>query len=217
LCERLWRAAAPEIARPSTAAAIILTWRLQLTRLPHVPELITSDRLELRAPALEHVVALTEAVRDSLSELAMWMPWATDDYDEAGAEENVRGAIAAFVTRADFRYHMFDAAGRLVGSSGLHRMKWSVPRFEIGYWLRTGETGKGYASEAVRALATVCFEELGARRLDIRCDDTNLASAAVAERCGFHLEGVLENYSVGTDGTVRNERVYALTRLADLR
>lgn len=145
------------------------------------------------------------------------MPWATDDYDEAGAEESIRGAMAAFVTRADFRYHLFDHTGRLVGSTGLHRIKWTVPRFEIGYWLRTQETGKGYAAEAVRALSRVSFQQLGVRRLDIRCDDRNLASAAVAERCGYRLEGVLENYAVGTDGSLRNERVYALTDLAGLK
>lgn len=184
---------------------------------PDVPELIRSERLELRAPQVEHVPAITEAVRGSLAELKAWMPWATDDYDAAGAEQSVRNAIAAFVTRADFRYHMFDASGRMVGSTGLHRIKWAVPRFEIGYWLRTDATGHGYASEAVRALTRVAFEQLGARRVDIRCDERNLASAAVAERCGYTLEGVLRNYTVGTDGSVRHERVYALTDLADLR
>lgn len=187
-----------------------------MSTLPKVPELITSERLELRAPALDHVVDLTAAVRSSLPELKAWMPWATDAYDEAGAEQGVRAAIAAFVTKADFRYHMFETGGRLVGSTGLHRIKWSVPRFEIGYWLRTDAAGKGYASEAVRALSKVAFQQLGAQRVDIRCDDRNEASAAVALRCGYHLEGVLRNYTVGPDGTVRDERVYALTDLADL-
>lgn len=184
--------------------------------LPDVPELITTEKLELRAPSLEHVPALVEAVTESLSELKPWMPWATDDYDLVGTEENVRQAIAAFVTRTDLRYHMFHPSGQLVGSTGFHRLKWSVPRFEIGYWLRTSATGKGYASQAVRALSRVAFEQLGVRRLDIRCSDRNLASARVAERCGYRLEGVLKNYSVGTDGKLHDERVYALTDLGQL-
>ena len=79
-----------------------------MSALPDVPELILTERLELRAPALEHVAAVTEAVRGSLTELKPWMPWATDAYDAAGAEQSVRGAIAAFVTKADFRFHMFE-------------------------------------------------------------------------------------------------------------
>ena len=182
-----------------------------------VPELVTTELLDLKAPALAHLDPMVAAVRSSLAELKPWMPWATDDYDAAGAETSLRAAMAAFVTRADLRYHMFDKAGGFVGSTGLHRIKWAVPRLEIGYWVRSSETGKGYAQDAVRALSRVAFQDLGARRVDIRCDDRNLASATVAERCGYRLEGVLANYTVATDGTVRHERVYALTDLADLR
>lgn len=185
--------------------------------LPEAPELIDAGPIELRAPTLDHATALTEAVRSSLPELKVWMPWATDSYDEAGARANLRSAIAAFVTQADFRYHMFDRSGRLVGSTGLHSLKWAVPRCEIGYWVRSDATGQGYAAAAVRALSQVGFEQLGVRRIDIRCDDENLASARVAEKCGYRLEGVLRNYSVGANGDVRHERVYALTQLSDLR
>jgi RimJ/RimL family protein N-acetyltransferase len=186
--------------------------------LPDVPELILGDLVELRAPAVEHTDAVGEAVRESLPELKVWMPWATDDYDREGAELSLRRAVAAFVTRDDLRYQVFEAGTeRFLGSTGLHRIKWSVPRFEIGYWLRTSATGRGYVTDAVRALTRTAFERLGAKRVEIRCDDRNAPSAAVAERCGFALEGVLANFSVGTDGTVRDERVYALTDLSDLR
>lgn len=188
-----------------------------MPQLPDVPDLVTGDLIELRAPALEHVDALVEAVRESLPELKRWMPWATDDYDREGAEESVRRAMAAFVTRQDLRYHMFDRrSGRVVGSTGLHRIRWEVPRFEIGYWLRTSETGKGYASDSVRALTRVAFEQLGAKRVEIRCDDRNAASAAVAVRCGYGFDGVLRNHAVGTDGTLRDERIYSLVDLDGL-
>ncbi len=186
--------------------------------LPEVPELITSERLELRAPRLEHVVPLTRAVRASLPELEPWMPWATDAYDRDSCEENVRRAMAVFVTKQDLRYHIFErSSGRLIGSTGLHAIRWEVPRFEIGYWLESSETGKGYVSETVRTLTRVAFEQLGAKRVEIRLDDLNEASAAVAERCGFHLDGVLGNYTRGTDGSLRAERVYSLTSFDGLR
>ncbi len=189
-----------------------------MPQLPEVPEVITSERLELRAPRLEHVAALTKAVRASLPELKPWMPWATDDYDRDGCEENVRRAMAVFVTKQDLRYHIFERrSGRLIGSTGLHTIRWEVPRCEIGYWLASSETGKGYVTEAVRALTGVAFERLGAKRVEIRLDDLNVASAAVAERCGFNLDGVLGNYTRGTDGSLRAERVYSLTSLDGLR
>lgn len=181
-----------------------------MPRLPDVPDLISTDRLELRAPDLSHVAELTQAVRDSLPELKLWMVWATDDYNEEGCESSLREAIAAFVTKRDLRYHVFEkATGRLIGSTGLHRIRWDVPRFEIGYWLTSPRTGNGFTTEAALALTRIAFQQLGAKRVEIRCDDQNLASAAVAVKCGYTFDGVLRNYTLGVDGNPRSERVYS--------
>jgi RimJ/RimL family protein N-acetyltransferase len=183
-----------------------------------VPDVIRGERLELHAPSLEHVDGLLEAVRESLFELTPWMPWASEDYDRDSCEQGVRKAIAEFVMQQDLRYHILDRLnGRIIGSTGLHSIRWQIPRFEIGYWLRTSCTGQGYAAEAVRTLSRMAFEQLGAERLDIHCDDRNEASARVAERCGFTLDVVLRDYFRGTDGTLRDERVYTLLALDGLR
>ena len=184
---------------------------------PDVPEEIETERLLISMPRLEHVKPVYDAVRESLAELRPWMPWAGGEYTLEGCEENLRGAIARFVTFADLRYHFFDrSSGELLGSSGLHRIDWRIPRFEIGYWVRTSAAGKGYVSETVRALTSVAFRRLGARRVEIRCDDRNEASAAVAVRCGFSLDGILHNWTIGTDGSLRDERIYSLTDISDL-
>ena len=84
-----------------------------------------------------------------------------------------------------------------------------MPKFEIGYWCRTGMTGRGYTTEAVRGIAAFAFDALGAKRVEIRCDPLNRLSARVAERAGFHLEGELRNDALGTDGTLRNTLVFS--------
>ena len=88
-------------------------------------------------------------------------------------------------------------------------MDWSVPRFEIGYWIRPEAAGQGHVSEAVGLLAALAFDRLAARRVEIRCDSRNLKSRAVAERCGFVLEGVLRCDSLGVDDSVRDTAVYS--------
>ena len=80
----------------------------------------------------------------------------------------------------------------IIGSSGLHRIDWSVPKFEIGYWLCTSHSGKGYMTEAVNGISAFAFEQLGAKRVEIRCDILNERSAAVARRTGFLHEGTLK-------------------------
>jgi RimJ/RimL family protein N-acetyltransferase len=68
---------------------------------------------------------------------------------------------------------------------------WEVPKFEIGYWARTSQTGHGYITEAVNGVVRLAIDTLGANRLEIRCDTKNDRSAAVAKRVGFVLEGTL--------------------------
>jgi len=84
-----------------------------------------------------------------------------------------------------------------------------VPKTEVGYWLRSSETGKGFASECVIALSKWALDVLGAKRVELVTDEKNLGSRAVAERCGFGLEGIMHNVMRDTDGNLRNSCVYA--------
>jgi RimJ/RimL family protein N-acetyltransferase len=189
-----------------------------MPKLPDVPNAIETERLLIRCPELADVPLVYDAVRESLTELKPWMPWATENYSLESCESNIRQGIAKYITREDLRMHVFDrATGRFVVGSGLHRINWEVPRFELGYWCRTSEVGKGYVTEVVRGLSTLAFEKLGAARIEICCDDVNLKSAAVAERCGYTLEGIMKNDERSVSGALRSTRIYALTDLNDLK
>jgi RimJ/RimL family protein N-acetyltransferase len=80
----------------------------------------------------------------------------------------------------------------------------------VGYWIRPDAAGQGHVTEAVRLLSVLAFGPLDARRVEIRCDALNLKSRAVAERCGFTLEGILRQDALGVDGQPRDTAVYAL-------
>jgi ribosomal-protein-serine acetyltransferase len=51
--------------------------------------------------------------------------------------------------------------------------------------------GRGYASEAVRALVQLAFGQLRANRIEIVAQVENTPSRAVAERLGFTFELVM--------------------------
>ena len=160
---------------------------------------------------------LCAAVGETLAELAPWMPWAQSAPTPQDSELQCRRMHAKFASREDLVYFMFERAadgaeGAFVGGTGLHRIDWSVPRLEIGYWRRTGFEGRGLVAEAVRALARMAFDALGARRVEIRMDPRNACSVRVAERAGFTFEGVLRQDSVDVKGAGRDTRVYARVR-----
>jgi RimJ/RimL family protein N-acetyltransferase len=61
----------------------------------------------------------------------------------------------------------------------------------VGYWVRTGQTGQGIATAAVRLIARFGFEDLGLQRLELLVAVENLASRRVAEKAGARFEGIL--------------------------
>lgn len=174
-------------------------------------ELVT-ERLALRSCTPEDAAQLREAVAETFDDLRPWMPWADHVPTVEQARENCTQAAEDFRAQRDYRMHAFlKGSGRFVGSCGLHRIDWSVPKFEIGYWVRRSLMGQGYATEIARGLARYAMEELGAARVEIRMSDRNQRSWRAAERAGFTLEGILRNDLRHLDGTLRDTRVYAMT------
>lgn len=99
----------------------------------------------------------------------------------------------------------------LVGSVGIHRIDWAVPKGEIGYWGRRKHLRRGLITEAVRGMTRFALAQLGMRRVECLPDAENMPSRSVAERAGFTLEGVLRHERVAPDGTLRNTCVYSVT------
>ena len=175
------------------------------------PDRFETERLLIRCPLPGDGPALFAAVRESYEELKPWMPWVEHHKTVQDSEESARRGWVEYLGRTDLRMHLFlRGTDTLVGSSGLHRIDWSVPKFEIGYWCRTSLVGQGYITEAVRGITGFAFDALGARRIEIRCDPLNRRSARVAERAGFRLEGELRDFERLPDGDLRNTLVFAM-------
>jgi RimJ/RimL family protein N-acetyltransferase len=185
-----------------------------------VPERIATERLVVRMPRAGDGAVVNAAVCASHAELAPWMPWAVTLPSVEESEAHCRRAQAKFLLREDLMMLVFarganDAEGELVGGSGLHRIDWTVRKFEIGYWRKTGCEGRGFMTEAVRAMARMAFDALDARRVEIRMDDRNVASWKLAERAGFTLEALLRFDSLTPAGEPRSTRIYARVRGAE--
>jgi RimJ/RimL family protein N-acetyltransferase len=117
-----------------------------------IPESFESNRLLIRAPIWNDGLQLNEAIRESIDDLRPWMPWAQNVPAPEESEINIRRARLKFLERTDLRLLLtLKVTGKLIGSSGLHRIDWQSLKFEIGYWVRTSFGGQGYITEAVEA------------------------------------------------------------------
>ncbi|MFD3449470.1 GNAT family N-acetyltransferase [Microbacteriaceae bacterium 4G12] len=175
------------------------------------PSEFYTERLLIRMPLPGDGKAVYQAIEESIEELKPWMPFAQSEQTEEDVEENIRQSHIEFLQRKDLRLLVFlRETGEFVASSGLHRINWNVPKFEIGYWIDSRFSGKGYMTEAVEGILKFAFHELSANRIEIRCDPANVKSRAIPEKLGFKLEGILENDSLSVDGTrLRDTCVYA--------
>lgn len=161
--------------------------------LREIPTSFETARLTIRCPQPGDGAEMNAAVLESLNELRPWLPWAETAPTVEESEANVRRGYARYLLREDLWLLLFLKGGHtLVGGSGLHRIDWTVPKFEIGYWVRTCFAGQGFITEAVTGIADFALVVLGARRVEIRCDARNERSVAVARRAGFVLEGTLQ-------------------------
>jgi RimJ/RimL family protein N-acetyltransferase len=178
------------------------------------PESFETERLLIRAVLPEDAAAAHAAVAESRTELTPWIDWAEQDLDLDAVRESLVRARARFMLREDLRFHLFlrDDPQEFVGSTGLHHIDWSVPRLEIGYWLRTRFAGQGYATEAVRGITDFAFGELDAERLEIWCDARNERSAAVARRAGFRQEALMRHNERDTAGGLSDSLGFGLLR-----
>lgn len=100
----------------------------------------------------------------------------------------------------DFSIRRPEAPDRHIGNVSV----WYVSKIndvgEIGYWIRTDETGDGIGTEATARILEFAFNDLHMHRVTLRIAVGNKASERLAEKLGFLFEGTLrEEVRVGSD------------------
>lgn len=78
--------------------------------------------------------------------------------------------------------------GQLIGLCSLQHWNESLQRASIGYMLSPTHWNRGIATEAVQAVMSFGFNELGLHEIQGLCDESNVASQRVMQKCGMRLE-----------------------------
>ena len=180
------------------------------TLIPLFDEL-RGERVIVRPYRESDAQALQEAVAESRDHLRPWMPFADEHQSVEESRDWIIHQIARWLTREGMNVGMWDAeTQRYLGGTGLHIHDWDTGYFEIGYWIRASAQGHGYVTEAVQLLTDYAFHVLNASRVEIRCDEQNVRSAAIPRRLGYVEEGLLRNEASTPGGELRNTLVFSL-------
>jgi RimJ/RimL family protein N-acetyltransferase len=145
---------------------------------------------------------MDRAINESLPELMTFMPWATADHDLEATTSYLVQSLGEWDSGENFSYAMLTSLGTVVGGCGL-MSRLGPGAYEIGYWVHSAHSGRGYATAAALALAVTGLGQPGIDRVEIHHDLDNPASGRVAARAGFHEVGRIdvEKKAPGDSGT----------------
>jgi len=83
---------------------------------------------------------------------------------------------------------------KIIGVIGHYRIQPENYRSEIGYMLLPEYHGKGFATEAIKAIIEFGFKEMNLHSIEAVIDPRNIASEKVLQKCGFLKEAhLIEN------------------------
>ena len=82
--------------------------------------------------------------------------------------------------------------GEHIGSIGLHEINWKDRCANLGIFIGERDFwGQGYGADAIHALLTLAFDEMGLHRISLRVFDFNTRAIRCYQKCGFRQEGCL--------------------------
>lgn len=158
------------------------------------PIALSDGVVHIRPYRAEDVDRLYEAVRESIEEMAPWLPWCHEDYARAESVEWIAARPEAWKNEEAFSFAVVDANDdTFLGGCGLNQLNRQHQFANLGYWVRSRRTGAGVATRAARLTARFGFETLGLHRIEIVVRPENRASRRVAEKVGAVREGRCRN------------------------
>lgn len=132
------------------------------------------------------------------------------------SERNLQTSIAAIGTEHRTKYFfaiLEHSSEQFVGAIGLLLRPEPIrhSRGNLGYFINKEFWGKGYTTEAAKAVLHFAFEELGLHKVTTGCLRENAGSEAVMKKCGMVKEAELAQHSYH-EGQWKDRVLYRLLK-----
>ncbi len=146
--------------------------------------------------------------RTDVARFLLWGP-----RDEAEVRESLEKKLQSGIIRAPGDLLalavVLKETSEMIGDFILHRQDDEQRQAELGYIIHPDHAGRGYATEAGRAMLTIAFEDMRMHRVFGRVEARHTGSARVLEKLGMRQEAhFVENEFV--KGEWQSELVYAI-------
>lgn len=176
--------------------------------LPQSP--VETERLVLRPFASSDAadvfrLAGDRAIADTTAAIPHpYEPWMADEWIVGHDEERVRGVNLTWAVT-------LREGGDLVGAVSLMNVDRKTGLAELGYWVGKPFWGRGFCSEAARAVVTHGFDVINLERIHAHHMSRNPPSGAVLEKIGMIREGAMRRH-MPKWGVLEDIELYGILR-----
>lgn len=152
--------------------------------------MIIDDNLLLRTWETRDAQELFNTVNANREHLRSWLPWV----DMTTRQEHSLQFIQ--MARAQQQNQEGMALGivynrNIIGGIGMHNWDHQLKKAQVGYWIAKEYEGQGILSKCLRGFVDFLFDNVGLNKIEIQFIVSNKRSAAVAERLGCKVEGII--------------------------
>ncbi len=144
--------------------------------------------LKINKPSIETANNIFSLVNINREHLRPWFPWEKLTKKMDDSFKHLLENEAKINNGEKVEYGIY-VDNKYVGNISFFDISFKNKSGEIGYWLGSEFARQGYTTEAVKVLEKEAFLNLGINRIQIRCDERNIASVGVVKKCGYFFEG----------------------------
>ena len=163
---------------------------------------LTDGNIIIRPCRLEDAAVICEGVQETMEEMLKWAPWCHTDYSMSDCTSWLSSRPQMWSKGIEYDFVIFDTKeNTFLGGCAIDQINRKHNFANLGYWVRSSQTGKGIATAAVKLISRLGFRKLGFTRLEIVVAEQNKASQRVAEKVGAVREGVHRNRHIVRDKT----------------
>jgi RimJ/RimL family protein N-acetyltransferase len=155
------------------------------------PENVDTERMVLREYSASDAAGLLDLVKDNRERLIREFPQMASLRSLEDVSSFVQQKRVEWESGKTFCYGIWKKQEPApIGQIQVKNPVWEIPSAELGYFIGKTWQRQGYASESVRGIMRVAFQELEFQRIYVRILPSNHESFALAKKLGFQEEGM---------------------------
>lgn len=153
------------------------------------PHLVVSNQVMLRPLIKEDFARISDAVRASLKNLRMWLPWVAELPDENDHYGITISYYKEAESRTAYHYPAFKNENFL-GIVSLYQISLANGSAILGYWCRSDVDSPLAFIEAIKSVIQLAFDKYGLQNLVIPVVFGNYVSELAAKQLNFKLQSI---------------------------